>query len=103
VRFLKSFTGAFFALLYGLAFIAAYVDYLNKSGEWLADIFLVLIALPFTFAMRFLSGGSYDFGGADTGRIVAAALFCCALAWLLGALLEYGVRIIARAVRGKRA
>jgi hypothetical protein len=89
-----------FAALYGVAFIAAYIDYLGKSGQWLADIFLVLIALPFTLTMRIFAGGSFDFGGADTGKVVAAALFCCALAWLCGAGLEAIVRGITRALRG---
>jgi multisubunit Na+/H+ antiporter MnhB subunit len=89
-----------FAALYGVAFIAAYIDYLGKSGQWLADIFLVLIALPFTATMNFVTRGSFDFGGADTGKVVAAALSCCALAWLCGAALEAIVRRIARALRG---
>jgi hypothetical protein len=94
VRILKSITGAVFAALYALAFIAAYIDYLNSSGGWIADIWLVLIALPFTLVMRFLAGGSYDFGGADTGTVIAAAIFCCALVWLCGALLEALARLI---------
>jgi len=101
VRFLRSITGAIFAALYAAAFIAAYVDYLNKSGQWLADILLVLVALPFVLTMRFLSGGSFNFGGSDTAMVIAAALFCCALAWLCGAALEAVVRYLIRAARGQ--
>ena len=97
---MRSITGAVFAALYAAAFVAAYIDYLGKAGQWLADILLVLIALPFTFFMRFVTGGEFDFGGADTVRVIAAALFCCALAWLIGAALEALARRIARAIRG---
>ena len=85
-----------------MAFIAAYVDYRGRASEWFAEVFLVIIALPFTASMRFLAGGSFDFGGADTGKVIAAALFCCALAWLCGAALEGLARMIARAMRGKQ-
>ena len=85
-----------------MAFIAAYVDYRGRASEWFADVFLVIIALPFTASMRLLAGGSFDFGGADTRKVIAAALFCCALAWLCGAALERLARIIARAMRGKQ-
>ena len=100
MRFLRSITGAIFAALYAAAFIAAYIDYLNKSGQWLADILLVLTAMPFVLTMRALSGGSFNFGGSDTLLVIVAALFCCALAWLVGAALEAAVRSVFRAARG---
>ena len=99
MRFWRSITGAIFAALYAAAFIAAYVDYVNKSGQWLADILLVLTAMPFVLTMRALSGGSFNFGGSDTAMVVAAALFCCALAWLVGAALEAAVRSVIRVAR----
>ena len=99
MRFLRSITGAIFAALNAAAFVAAYVDYLNKSGQWLADILLVLVAMPFVLTMRALSGGAFDFGGADTAMVFVAALFCCALAWLCGAALEAIVRSVFRAAR----
>ena len=102
MRFLRSITGAIFAALYAAAFVAAYVDYLNKSGQWLADILLVLTAMPFVLTMRFLTGGSFNFGGSDTLMVIAAALFCCALAWLVGAAFEAIVRSIFRAARRQR-
>jgi hypothetical protein len=105
MRMFKSIIGALLASLYALAFAAAYVDYLNKTGGWFADLWLVLIALPFTLTMRFLAGGVYGFTGADTGKVALAALFCCALAWIVGAVLEKIIRVafgaIRRAVRGR--
>ncbi len=98
---LKSATGAIFAVLYAAAFGAAYVDYLDKAGQWLADIWLVLISLPFTVAMRWLAGGSYDFSGDATARVIAAAAFCCALAYFAGALVEAAVRAIFRFATGR--
>jgi hypothetical protein len=96
----KSATGAVFAGLYAAAFVAAYIDYLHKTGQWLADIWLVLIALPFTSAMRWLAGGSYDFTGDATARVIGAAVFCCALAYLAGALIEAVVRALFRFTTG---
>jgi hypothetical protein len=96
MRAAKSATGAALAALYAAAFVAAYADYLSKMGQWLADIWLVLIALPFTATMRWLAGGSYDFSGDATARVVAAAAFCCALAYVAGAILEAVVRALVR-------
>jgi hypothetical protein len=92
----KSATGAALAALYAAGFVAAYVDYLGKAGQWLADIWLVLIALPFTATMRWLAGGSYDFSGDATARVIGAAAFCCALAYLAGAIVEAAVRALVR-------
>src|SRR5208282_3027292 len=90
----KSATGAVLAALYALAFGAAYLDYLGKAGQWFADIWLALVALPFTAAMRWLAGGSYDFSGDASARVIAAAAFCCALAYGAGAVVEAVVRTI---------
>ncbi|HZZ23996.1 MAG TPA: hypothetical protein VFE60_16075 [Roseiarcus sp.] len=96
---LWSWTGAAFAAVYALAFVALYVDYVRRSGTWFADLPLTLAALPFTLVMRELNGGSFDFGGDMTGRVVAAALLCCGLAYCAGLLVETVVRAIARAAR----
>src|ERR1700727_2679948 len=100
---LGSWTGAVFAAVYALAFVALYVDYARRSGTWFADLPLSLAALPFTLVMRTLSGGSFDFGGAMTGRVVAAGLFGSALAYIAGLILETIVRLVVRLVLGTRA
>ena len=64
---LWSWTGAVFAAVYALAFVALYVDYVRRSDAWFADLPLSLAALPFTLVMRTLNGGSFDFGGSMTG------------------------------------
>ena len=51
--------------------------------------------------MRALNGGSYDFAGDMTLRVVAA-VFCCALAYVAGLALETMVRAIVGAVRSAR-
>jgi hypothetical protein len=101
MRPLKSVTGAVFAALYAIVFIGAYVYYRNHIGEWFppADLSLILAALPFVLVMRFLAGGSFDMGGEDTFKLAAAMLFCCAGAWIVGALLEWAARAIFRALR----
>jgi hypothetical protein len=101
MKTLKSITGALFAALYAAAFVVAYVDYRNHVGQWLADIGLILVALPFVLTMRFLSGGSFDMTGEDSLKLLAAALFCCALAWVIGAMLEKIARAIFRLARGR--
>jgi hypothetical protein len=97
---LRSWTGAVFAALHALAFLALYVDYRMRAGTWFADLPLALAALPFTLVMRALNGGSYAFGGDMTGRVIAAGVFGSALAYLAGLMVESVVRALARALRG---
>jgi hypothetical protein len=103
MRSLKSIVGAVFAALYATAFAAAYIEYRGHAGEWFADLGLVLLALPFTLTMRFLAGGSFDMTGEDSLKLLAAALFCCALAWAIGSALEWIARAIFRLARGERS
>jgi len=100
---LKSWTGAAFAAVYALAFIALYVDYVRRSGTWFADLPLSLIALPFTLVMRTLNGGSFDFGGDMTGRVVAAGLFGAAVCYVAGLIVEAIVRLVVRLALKSRA
>src|SRR5271156_1767525 len=102
MRGLWSWTGAAFAAVHGLAFAALYVDYVRRSGAWFADPPLSLAALPFTLVMRALNGGSFDFGGAMTGRVIAAGLFGSALAYLAGLIVGTIVGLLARFVSAKR-
>jgi hypothetical protein len=103
MRRLKSWTGAVFAALYALAFIALYVDYAGRAGTWFADLPLSLAALPFTLVMRTLNGGSFAFGGDMIGRVIAAGLFGSALAYLAGLIVETIVRLLARLALRTRA
>jgi hypothetical protein len=89
---LWSWTGLILALVYALVLAALYLDYLRQAGTWFADLPLVLAALPFTLTMRALNGGGYDFAGDMTARVVAAAAFCSALAYLGGLVLENALR-----------
>ena len=99
MRRLWSWTGFVLGALYALVFAALYVDYLRRAGTWFADLPLVLAALPFTLVMRALNGGSYEFAGDMTPRVAAAALFCSALAYVAGSILETLVRAIVRIAR----
>jgi hypothetical protein len=100
---LRSWTGAAFAVVYALTFIGLYVDYVRRSGNWFADLPLSLAALPFTLVMRALNGGSFAFGGAMTGRVIAAGLFGAVLTYLVGLILEMIVRLVVRLVLDSRA
>jgi hypothetical protein len=100
---LWSWTGAVFAAAHALVFIALYVDYARRSGTWFADLPLSLAALPFTLVMRTLSGGSFDFGGTMTGRVIAASLFGSALAYLAGLIVETILGFLVRLALHSRA
>ncbi len=95
---LKSGLGALLALLYALAFAAAYGDYLRKAGQWFADALLLIVALPFNSVMVWLYG-AYPFSGDATLKVIAAALFGIALAYVAGALIEALLRKLAKAIR----
>jgi hypothetical protein len=103
MKLFKSIVGAALAVVYAAAFVAAYVDYRGHVGEWFADLGLILLALPFVLTMRLLAGGSFDMTGEDRLKLVAAALFCCALAWVVGGVLEQIGRAIFRLARGPRS
>jgi hypothetical protein len=103
MRRLKSWTGAAFAAVYALAFIALYVDYATRSGTWFADLPLSMIALPFTLVMRRLNGGSFEFGGDMTGRVIAAGLFGAALAYLGGLIIATILGLVVRLALHSRA
>jgi hypothetical protein len=100
---LWSWTGAVLASVYALAFVGLYVDYVRRSDAWFADLPLSLAALPFTLVMRTLNGGSFDFGGSMTGRVIAAGLFGSALAYLAGLIVATIVRFVVRLVLESRA
>jgi hypothetical protein len=100
---LWSWTGAACAAVYAVAFIALYVDYVRRSGTWFADLPLSLIAMPFTLLMRRLNGGSFDFGGSMTGRVIAAGLFGSALAYLAGLIVATILGFIMRLALESRA
>lgn len=99
MKSLWSWTGGAFAAIYALSFTVLYLDYLRRAGTWFADLPLSLAALPFTYVMRAINGGSYAFGGDMTARVIAAGLFCSALAYLVGLMVEAIIRAIARMIR----
>ena len=94
-----SLLGAALAALYLAAFVAGYAIYLQNLGQWLPDLTLLLIALPFTFTMNALTTGAFSMTGDETGKVIAAALFCCALAYLAGAIVEWTLRLLWRLAR----
>jgi hypothetical protein len=96
MRGVRSWTGAAFAAVYALAFVALYVDYVRREGTWFADLPLSLAALPFTLVMRALNGGSFAFGGDMPGRVIAAGLFGSAIAYFAGLVVETIVRLVVR-------
>ena len=87
-----SVLGAILAALYLAAIAFGYVSYLQRAGQWFADTTLLLIALPFTWTMDVLTSGAFSMSGDETVKVLIAALFCAALAYVAGAIVEGLVR-----------
>jgi hypothetical protein len=91
-----SLLGAILAAIYLAAIAVGYVSYLQRAGQWFADTTLLLIALPFTWTMNALTGGAFSMSGDETSKVLIAALFCAALAYVTGAVVEGLLRALWR-------
>jgi hypothetical protein len=92
------------ASVYAIIFALAYAAYLHRAGQWFADLPVVLAASPYLFVARALTGGAYSFAGEMTAQVVAAAAFCCALAYAGGWIVETVLRIVIGGIwRGRQA
>ena len=87
----RSYLGAGLAVLYAAAFVVAYWLWAQAAGAFLSDLWLNLAALPYTLTTRAIAGSS-DFAADSIGEVLAAAAFCCALAYVVGALIEFLLR-----------
>jgi hypothetical protein len=94
-----SILGVVSAALYLAAIVVGYAIYRQNVGQWLADLTLLLIVIPFTSTMNALTSGAFTMSGDETAKVVVAALFCCALAYGGGAILEWILRALWRAAR----
>ena len=91
MRAARSYLGAGLAVLYAAAFAVAYWLYAQEPGEFLSDLWLSLAAVPYILTTRALTGSS-DFAADSIGEVLAAAAFCCVLAYVAGALIEFLLR-----------
>jgi len=91
MRAARSYLGAGLAVLYAAAFAVAYWLYAQAAGAFMADIWLSLAAIPYILTTAALTGSS-DFAADSIGEVLAAAAFCCALAYVAGALIELLLR-----------
>jgi hypothetical protein len=96
-----SLLGAALATLYLAAIVFGYVVYAQNAGQWLADLTLMLIVMPFTWTMNAVTNGAFSMSGDETGKVVVAALFCCALVYFVGAIVEGLLRTLWRLARGQ--
>ena len=85
---LKSWTGSALAAVYLLVFAGAYVTYVQRTGQFLADLPVVIVAMPYLFFARAVTSGEYSFSGDMTGHVISAAVFCALLAYICGWILE---------------
>ena len=91
MRAARSCLGGALAVLYAAAFAVAYWLWAQAGGAFLSDLWLNLAALPYTLTTRAIAGSS-DFAADSIGEVLAAAVFCCALAYVAGALIEFLLR-----------
>ena len=91
MRAARSYLGAGLAVLYAAAFAVAYWLYAQEAGQFMADIWLSLAAIPYILTTRALTGSS-DFAADSIGEVLVAAAFCSALAYFAGALIEFLLR-----------
>ena len=101
MRAARSYLGAGLAVLYAAAFVVAYWLYAQAAGAFMADIWLSLAAIPYILTARALTGSS-DFSADSIGQLLSAAAFCCALAYVAGALVEALLRGAWRLATRKR-
>ena len=64
-------------------------------------MWLSLAAIPYILTTAALTGAS-DFAADSLGEVLAAAAFCCALAYVAGALIEFLLRGAFRLATRKR-
>jgi hypothetical protein len=102
MRAARSYVGWALAALYAAAFVVAYWLYAQSTGEWLADLWLSLAAIPYILTTRALFGES-EFAADSIPQLLGAAAFCCGLAYVAGALVEALLRGVYRVVKRWRA
>ena len=96
---LKSWTGIALAATYALVFAGAYVVYIRQAGQFLADLPVIVAAMPYLYVARAVTDGAYSFSGDMTEHVLAAAAFCCALSYVGGWIVESAARAICRVAR----
>jgi hypothetical protein len=102
MRATRSILGLTLAGLYALAFVVAYWLYAQAPDAFLAGIWLSVAAVPYILTVYGLFGSS-DFDAGSLPQVLAAAAFCCALAYVVGALIEALIRAVYRLIRRRRA
>lgn len=87
----RSKTGLVLVILYWIACAAAWVDYSSHRGQFLADILLVLLTVPFILLGGLIAGESSGFDklGDSPALLISAILFCSILIYAFGVLLVY--------------
>ena len=94
----RATTGLVFAAIYLVAYAAAYLDYRQHRGAWMADLWLAILAVPFTLVGRLLSGDStFQFEAREPFSLLVAA-FLLDVAYALGAGIAAGIDADAQAL-----
>jgi hypothetical protein len=99
---MRSILGLALAGLYALAFVVAYWLYAQAPDTFLADLWLSLAAAPYILTVYAIFGSS-DFDASIMAQVLAGVAFCCALAYVVGALIEALLRTVYQLIRRRRA
>jgi hypothetical protein len=93
MRFRRSRVGWVFAALYLAVFALAYADYRRYEGTWFADMGLNILVLPYLWVGRIVTlDSTFQLHGYKPWGFVPAVLACGALAYLIGAGIEWALR-----------
>ncbi|THD43696.1 MAG: hypothetical protein E7774_12290 [Bradyrhizobium sp.] len=101
MRAARSILGVTLAGIYALAFVAAYWIYARSPDDFFAGVWLSFAAVPYILSVYSLYGVS-NFAADSLGQVFAAAAFCCALAFVAGALIEASLRALFRLIKRQR-
>jgi len=94
VRVGRSRLGWLLVAIYLIAFVAAYVDAIQRRGTFVYDIWLDILSLPYIVIVGrlLLRSPTFAVHAHEPLGLVPAVVFCSVVVLLLGALLEHGVR-----------
>jgi len=89
----RSILGWILAVAYAAVFVAAYLDYLKHQHEWMADLGVNVLAIPYILVARVVtSDATFSVHGSEPWSLIPAFLFCSGLVYVCGWLLEALIR-----------
>ena len=96
MRVARSRLGWLLLVIYLVVYVLAYFDAVAKRGTFVYDIWLDILSLPYIVIVGrvLLQSPTFAVHAHEPWGLVPAVAFCGAFVFLLGALIEHGVRSI---------